>query len=54
MHCIDDPLHDLRNQMENTLLKLEPRLRAVEIEIDERPKPGLLVSFIMTCHPRMG
>jgi type VI secretion system protein len=45
-------VHDLRNQMENTLLKFEPRLRAVEIEIDERPDPGLLVSFIMICHLR--
>ncbi|TDN57726.1 type VI secretion system baseplate subunit TssE [Paraburkholderia sp. BL10I2N1] len=45
-------VHDLRNQMESTLLKFEPRLRAVEIEIDERPDPGLLVSFIMICHLR--
>lgn len=43
-------VHDLRNQMETTLLKFEPRLRAVEIEIDDRPDPGLMVSFTMICH----
>ncbi|WP_042270622.1 type VI secretion system baseplate subunit TssE [Paraburkholderia heleia] len=45
-------VHDLRGQMESTLLKFEPRLRAVEIEIDDKPDPGLLVSFIMICHLR--
>jgi type VI secretion system protein len=43
-------VHDLRNQMEMTLLKFEPRLRAVEIEIDDKPDPGLMVSFTMICH----
>jgi type VI secretion system protein len=43
-------VHDLRNQMETTLLKFEPRLRAVEIEIDDKPDPGLMVSFTMICH----
>ncbi|CAE6854287.1 hypothetical protein R75461_07628 [Paraburkholderia nemoris] len=43
-------VHDLRNQMEATLLKFEPRIRAIDVEIDERPDPGLLVSFWMTCH----
>ncbi|MCC8392443.1 type VI secretion system baseplate subunit TssE [Paraburkholderia sp. MMS20-SJTR3] len=42
-------LNDLRNQMERTLLKFEPRLRSVGIEIDDRPDPGLLVSFTMVC-----
>ena len=45
-------VHDLRNQMESTLLKFEPRLRAVDIEIDQKPDPGLLVSFTMVCHLR--
>ncbi|OLL28258.1 type VI secretion protein [Burkholderia sp. SRS-W-2-2016] len=42
-------VNDLRNQMEDTLLKFEPRLRSVGIEIDDRPDPGLLVSFTMVC-----
>lgn len=43
-------VHDLRNQMETTLLKFEPRLRSVEIEVDDKPDPGLMVSFTMICH----
>jgi len=43
-------VHDLRKQMEATLLRFEPRLRSVEIEIDDKPDPGLLVSFTMVCH----
>ena len=42
-------VNDLRNQMESVLLKFEPRLRSVEIEINENPDPGLLVSFTMVC-----
>lgn len=45
-------VHDLRNQMENTLLKFEPRLRSIDIEITDKPDPGLLVSFTMVCHLR--
>jgi type VI secretion system protein len=43
-------VHDLRTQVENTLLKFEPRLRTVGIEINDNPDPGLLVSFTMVCH----
>ncbi|PQV48081.1 type VI secretion system baseplate subunit TssE [Paraburkholderia sp. BL21I4N1] len=43
-------VHDLRNQMETTLLRFEPRLSGVDIEIDDKPDPGLLVSFTMVCH----
>lgn len=43
-------VHDLRNQIETTLLKFEPRLGSVEIEIDDKPDPGLMVSFTMICH----
>jgi len=43
-------VHDLRNQMEGTLLKFEPRLRSVGIEINNNPDPGLLVSFTMVCN----
>ncbi len=43
-------VHDLRKQMEGALLKFEPRLRSVGIEINDNPNPGLLVSFTMVCH----
>jgi type VI secretion system protein len=42
-------VHDLRTQVENTLLKFEPRLRSVGIEISDNADPGLLVSFTMVC-----
>jgi type VI secretion system protein len=45
-------VHDLRAQVENTLLKFEPRLRSVGIEISDNADPGLLVSFTMVCHLR--
>lgn len=45
-------VHDLRNQMEGTLLKFEPRLQSVGIEINDKPDPGLLVSFTMVCKLR--
>ena len=43
-------VHDLRNQMEGTLLTFEPRLRSVGIEINDDPDPGLFVSFTMVCN----
>ena len=43
-------VHDLRNQMESTLLKFEPRLHSVGVEIIDNPDPGLLASFTMVCH----
>lgn len=42
--------HLLRQQMEATLLKYEPRIRAIDVEIIENDDPGVLVSFEMTCH----
>ena len=42
-------VHDLRNQMEGALLKFEPRLSSVGIEINDNRDPGLLVSFTMVC-----
>ncbi|HKU00083.1 MAG TPA: type VI secretion system baseplate subunit TssE [Paraburkholderia sp.] len=45
-------VHDLRNQMESTLLKFEPRLRSVGVEINDKPDPGLLVSFTLVCQLR--
>ncbi|MDR6482651.1 type VI secretion system baseplate subunit TssE [Paraburkholderia terricola] len=41
--------HKLRNAIEATLLKYEPRLKAVEIEV-HAPEPGMMVSFTMACH----
>ncbi|WJF90222.1 type VI secretion system baseplate subunit TssE [Paraburkholderia bonniea] len=40
--------HKLRQAMEATLLKYEPRLKAVEVVI-EAPEPGVLLSFTMRC-----
>jgi len=39
----------LRNAIESTLLKYEPRLRAVDIEVHSA-EPGMMVSFTMACH----
>lgn len=41
----------LRHLMQATLLKYEPRLKAVDIEITEA-ESGILLSFTMTCHLR--
>lgn len=41
--------HKLRNAIESTLLKYEPRLKAVEIVV-HTPEPGIMVSFTMKCH----
>ncbi|NLP64968.1 type VI secretion system ATPase TssH [Paraburkholderia sacchari] len=42
--------HQLRDQMQLTLVKYEPRIRSVDITILENKDPGVLVSFEMTCH----
>jgi type VI secretion system protein len=42
--------HLLRQQMEATLLKYEPRIRSIDVEIINNQDPGVLVSFEMTCH----
>lgn len=41
--------HRLRHAIESTLLKYEPRLRAVEIEVHTR-EPGMTIGFTMACH----
>ncbi|WP_322049842.1 type VI secretion system baseplate subunit TssE [Paraburkholderia bannensis] len=41
--------HKLRNAIESTLLKYEPRLKRIEIEV-QSPEPGIMVSFTMKCH----
>jgi type VI secretion system protein len=40
----------LKEQMEATLVKYEPRIRAIDVEMVDTPEPGLQVSFEMTCH----
>ncbi|MDR6204737.1 type VI secretion system baseplate subunit TssE [Paraburkholderia graminis] len=40
--------HRLRNAIESTLLKYEPRLKAVEIEV-HASEPGVMVGFTMAC-----
>lgn len=42
--------HLLKSQMEATLLKYEPRICAIDVEILENDDPGVLVSFEMACH----
>lgn len=41
--------HRLRNAIESTLLKYEPRLKAIDIDV-HAPEPGMMVSFTMACH----
>ena len=40
----------LKAQMEATLLKYEPRIRAIDIDILDNQDPGVQVSFELTCH----
>lgn len=42
--------HMLKQQMEATLVKYEPRIRAIDVEIIDNQDPGVLVGFEMTCH----
>ncbi|WP_321908762.1 MULTISPECIES: type VI secretion system baseplate subunit TssE [unclassified Paraburkholderia] len=42
--------HQLRDQMQVTLLKYEPRIRSIDVSILANDDPGVLVSFEMTCH----
>jgi type VI secretion system protein len=39
----------LKRVMEHTLFKYEPRLKAIDVEIADA-EPGILLSFMMTCH----
>jgi type VI secretion system protein len=41
--------HRLRRVIEATLLKYEPRLKAIDIDIEDT-EPGMLLSFTMSCH----
>ncbi len=41
--------HTLRRDIETTLLRYEPRLKAIDIVIEDT-EPGMLLSFTMTCH----
>ncbi|WP_321839164.1 type VI secretion system baseplate subunit TssE [Paraburkholderia bannensis] len=42
--------HQLRDQMQATLLKYEPRIRSIDVSILANNDPGVLVSFEMTCY----
>lgn len=42
--------HVLKQQMEATLLKYEPRIRSIDVDILANDDPGVLVCFEMTCH----
>lgn len=41
--------HKLRHAIEATLLKYEPRLKSVDIVIEDT-EPGMLLSFTMSCY----
>ncbi|GAB3626090.1 type VI secretion protein [Pandoraea terrae] len=41
--------HKLRHAIETTLLKYEPRLMSIGIDIEDT-EPGMLLSFTMSCH----
>jgi type VI secretion system protein len=41
--------HTLQREIEDTLLKYEPRLKSIEIATAEK-EDGMLLSFTMTCH----
>jgi type VI secretion system protein len=41
--------HTLKREIEATLLRHEPRLKAIDLTIEET-EPGMLLSFTMTCH----
>ena len=41
--------HKLKREIEATLLAYEPRLKAIDVEIDET-RPGMLLSFTLVCH----
>ncbi|WP_039788012.1 type VI secretion system baseplate subunit TssE [Herbaspirillum huttiense] len=42
--------HVLQQQIEATLLKYEPRIRSIDINVLDNDDPGVLMCFEMTCH----
>ncbi|AJG21847.1 hypothetical protein RR42_s0251 [Cupriavidus basilensis] len=40
--------HTLKREIETTLLRYEPRLKSIDIAIEET-EPGMLLSFTMSC-----
>jgi type VI secretion system protein len=42
----------LQARIEHTVLRYEPRVRAVDIDLNDDGDPGMAVSFDMTCHAR--
>jgi len=45
--------HTLRREIEDTLLKFEPRLKSIDIASAD-PEEGMLLSFTMTCELHQG
>lgn len=43
--------HTLRREIETTLLRYEPRIKAIDIAIEDT-EPGMLLSFTLICHLR--
>ncbi len=41
-------VHTLKQEIESTLLRYEPRLKAIDIDVDDT-EPGMLFSFTMSC-----
>lgn len=41
--------HTLKHEIETTLLRYEPRLKAIDLTIEET-EPGMLLSFTMSCY----
>lgn len=46
--------HLLKTQMEKTLLTYEPRVRAIDLDILPDADPGMLISYVLTCHLKKG
>ncbi|PTU32887.1 type VI secretion system baseplate subunit TssE [Stenotrophobium rhamnosiphilum] len=42
-------IHQLKAQIEATLLVYEPRIRAIDVEVTPT-EPGMMISYEMTCH----
>ncbi|AIY41468.1 Uncharacterized protein LT85_2310 [Collimonas arenae] len=43
--------HQLKKEMEATLLIYEPRIKGIEIDVLPAD-PGMVISYLMTCHLR--
>lgn len=46
--------HLLKTQIEKTLLAYEPRVRAIDVDVLLDADPGMLISYMLTCHLKKG